>query len=268
RAAGRLLPDLVALAATVGAAGTAKAATATGRLNAARDTLEWRRARGEALDQLPEAAYRQRLLDHRVNLATPAGQATAIQLRSPFLQADQWVPRTFPAGTRIWVRDDGLATTDPPGDDAARFFENLQTAPERGWDTDGVEQPRHRGKVKLFEVLEDDVGGATATALANPNLGSGGGTLAWVDLDAGVAAGRLVERDPHVFDADTRWATVEDPRFAHLDETLPAHRPLDPAAERVAGRIEGGVRTTAETARDATVVGAAAAVDPTEEGSK
>ncbi|MGQ0467080.1 MAG: hypothetical protein ACT4QG_17405, partial [Sporichthyaceae bacterium] len=266
RAAGRLLPDLVALAATVGAAGTAKAATATGRLNAARDTLEWRRTRGEAVDKLPDAAYRQRLLDHRVDLSTPSGRATAIQLDSPLQQADQWVTRTFPAGTKIWVRDDGIGTTDAPEADAARFHESLQTAPERGWDADGVEQPRHRGRLKLFEVVDGDLDGATATALANPNLGPGRGTLAWIDLDAGVASGRLVELDPHVFDPDTRVANVEDPRFTHLDQTLPAHRPLDPERERVAGHVEGGVRSTAETARDAAVVGTAAAVDRTEEG--
>ncbi|MGQ0463996.1 MAG: putative T7SS-secreted protein [Sporichthyaceae bacterium] len=268
RAAGRLLPDLVALAATVGAAGGVKAAAATGRLNAARDTLAWHRARGEALDQLPEAAYRQRLIDNRVNLGTPAGRAMAIQLRSPFQQADQWVPQTFPAGTRIWVRDDGIGTTDPPGEDAARFFENGQTAPKREWDADGVEQPSHRAGVRAFVVQGEGLDGATATALANPSLGTGGGTLAWVDVEAARASGRLVQADSHVFDPNTRTATVEDPRFTHVDDSLPAHRPLDPEAERTAGRIQGGMRGSAENVRDAAVIGAAAAVDPSEEGSK
>ncbi|MGQ0463855.1 MAG: putative T7SS-secreted protein [Sporichthyaceae bacterium] len=265
RAAGRLLPDLVALAATVGAAGAAKAATATGRLNAARDTLAWHRSRGTDIDKLPLAAYRQRLIDNRVNLGTPAGRAMAIQLRSPFQQADQWVPRTYAAGTRIWIRDDRLGTTDPPGSDAARFFENGQTAPERAWDTDGVEQPRHREDVRAFQVQDGGLDGATATALANPHLGPGSGTLAWVDIDAGLASGRLVEVDPHVFDPGTLRASVEDPRFVHVDDSLPAHLPLDPAAERAAGRIEGGMHGTADTVRDAAVVGTAAAVDRTEE---
>lgn len=125
-----------------------------------------------------------------------------------------------------------------------------------------VSQPIYQDSVPVYEV-RGDIDAATATALANPQFGPGGGTNISLDIDAALDSGKLVEVDRHSFDRDLLESRYEDPEFKAVDETL-TDRALNPDQEGV----RAGVRAAAEEVRDYPIGPAATAAVGTLDGAE
>ncbi len=272
RALGRLVPDLIAIGLTAGAAGATRGAAASDRLSSAATIIDEANATGRGLFRPVDDAIAARRLDELgLDHTSAAGTASRVQLDPPFGGVDHWVPVRLAEGDRLLVDAEGFAA--PLGSrlptDAQVWFEDLQIPPRRDRLPDGsVGPPGYAPDVFVFEVGPGGVDTATATALANAQFGAGGGTqLAVADLRAAIADGRLIPRGTHEFDPDTLTARIEDPRFREVDPGLP-DRPLDPAREELLGRTRGATQEAAESARDVTLTtGAAGALDQIEQGA-
>ncbi len=254
RAFGRLIPDLIAIGLTAGAAGATRGAAASDRLSSAAKTIDEAQASGGSLFRpVDDALAARRLEELGLDAASPAGRAARDQLDPIFGGVDQWSSVRLAEGDRLLIDADGFMA--PLGAkvpvDAQAWHEDLQIPPRRDRLPDGsVTAPAYGSRVFIFEVGPGGLDAARATAMANSELGAGGGTrLAVGELESAMAEGQLIPRGMHLFDPETLAARIEDPRFRLVDAGLP-DRPLDPAREESLGRIRGGTEEVAATARD------------------
>lgn len=270
RAAGRLVPDLVAIVATAGAVGAARGAQATERLRSVAEVVEDARVQGSAFRVGPDATAA-RVAELGLDPASPVGRAAAAQLQNPWSTVDHWVPTTFEPGQRFAIAGDSIIggrVTDSVTYQARSFFEGQQVPAFRTVQEGNVTAPRYADRVEIFEVRVP-IEGATAPALANRQLGPGGHTLTYVaDLDRAVADGHVVPVRDHEFAPSTLGSKFEDPRFRMVDDPLPG-RALNPTSERISGYMEAGAEEAASSARQmAVTAGAAAASDQIDEGAR
>jgi hypothetical protein len=270
RAAGKLVPDVIAILATAGAAGAEKGAEASARLGSIYEVVapaDGASVAGELSAKATAARVAELGLD---SAGAPAGAAAA-QLRAPWAMVDDWGPTTFQPGQRFALTVDGTVgaeVADFVPTDARLFFEGQQAPAFRAMQNGLVSAPIYSDSVLVFEVRAS-VDGASAHALANPALGEGGLTLTYVpDLDRAVAEGKVVLVREHQFSVSTLDARVEDPRFRMVDSSLDT-KALNPTHERFSGYAEGGAEEASGSARQTAItVGAGAASDYIDKGAQ
>lgn len=153
--------------------------------------------------------------------------------------------------------------------DARALFEDVQVPPMRNRLADrSVTDPTYPAQAEIYQVGPEGFDAASATALANPQFGAGGGSRVGLgDLRGALSDGRLTSGGVHDFDPGTLTARLEDPRYRQVDPTLP-DRPLDPVHEKRVGTAQGGAEAAAETARSMAVTTAATSgLDQIEQGA-
>jgi hypothetical protein len=273
RALGKLVPDLAMLGIGAVAGGSERAAAAGERLGSVAETIERVGPEGRlSADLNPDLADR-RLAELGLTSDSPAGRAALKQLNIPGAAVDQWIPVRLHDGDVIAVARSGRIVTPVAGEpatDAGTFAEPLQVAPQRYPGLSEIPtQPQLPGTLKLYRVHGEDLPGASASALSNPQFGHGGGTLYSIpDFDDAVDSGRLVPIGEHSFDPHTLVSGFEDPRYRQLDPDLP-QRALDPDHERHVGQVEEARKHVRDHFRDAALtVGTEAGSESTDQVSE
>jgi hypothetical protein len=267
KALGKLVPDILAIVSTAGAAGAEKGAEASARLRSIAAVVE--EAEADGVYRLGSASTSAQMAELGVDASGPAGRAAAAQLETPWTRADQWTPTTFEPGQRFALTPAGqigaeVASTLPT--DARYFLEGQQAAAFRSMGTDGISAPIYADRVFVYEIRAP-IDGATAQAMANSELGAGGSTLTYIpDLERALADGKVALVDRHHFSPSTVESRFEDPRFRMVDDSLT--RALDPARERFEGYVESGAHELSTSARQTAItVGSGAASDYIDKGA-
>jgi hypothetical protein len=270
KAAGKLVPDLMAILATAGAEGAVRGAEATAQLRGAWEAVEQARMSGRSFD-LGAGLVNRRLAELGLDPSSVVGRAAAAQARAPWMNVDEWTPTIFEPGHRFAVarsNDIGVAVTDYLGYDARHFFEGQQMPPFRPEAVESNSAPLHFDSVYVLEVRAR-IEGASAHAMANAQFGEGGATLEYIpDFDRAIDSGQVVWVREHHFSPSTLDSRIEDPRFRMVDPSLPS-RALDPAEQQLRGVLHGGAEEAGISARQtAMTVGAAGASDHIDRGAR
>jgi hypothetical protein len=255
---GKLLPDLLFLGPAMAKEGALRGAESEERLATAQEAVEEAERTG-ALNKISDAdAADQRLAELGLRtdgIAGVAGRDQLLELSNP----DEWMPTRLHEGDLIAVADHGKIIVRISGEmtsDGREFYEAIQKAPRRFSGPEGVpSSPELPPDVTIYR-LGGDMDAASATASANSQFGAGGGTLLSVgEFDDAVDSGRLIPAGEHTFSPDTLISNYEDPRYRHVDPTLPTHA-LDPDFEEIRGRWAEAAKHARDNVRNATLVAA------------
>jgi hypothetical protein len=256
RALGKVLPDLLLLGGGVLKEGAERGAEAEERLMSAAEAKQEAEHAGDMFGGLRADTIDRQVAEMGVSHDSQAGLATRAQLGN-LRNADQWVPVHLHDDDLIAVTRSGevVPVCGPLPTDARRFYEPIQSAPERFRMVDGVPSaPEMEDRVYLYRV-RGGMDGATSTALANPEFGTGGGAKLFLsDFRNAIADGRLAPIGQHEFDPGTLRSAFEDPGYRQVDPSLPVHA-LDPDHERLLGRLNAAKDHLQETGRTTVLVG-------------
>jgi hypothetical protein len=268
---GKLLPDLILLGPAMAKEGALRGVETEEHLISTGERVEEAERTGALRGGLRGAAADRRLTEMGLRtdgLSGAAGRDQLEWLRKP----DEWIPTRLHDGDLIAVTGQGKIITPVSGEvttDGRKFLEPIQTPTKRSVSVDGVPgAPQLPGEVALYRV-RGGMDAAKATALTNPQFGTGGGTLLSVgDLGEAIDSGRLVPAGEHSFDPATLSSNVEDPRYQQVDPSLPEHA-LDPDHEELLGRWDAAKEHARDNVRDATVVAIdKVANEPAERGER
>jgi uncharacterized protein YukE len=268
---GKLLPDLLLLGPAMAKEGALRGAESEERLATAQAAVEEAERAGALNNVFGAGAADERLAELGLRTDGIAGSAGRDQL-ALLSNPDEWMPTRLHAGDLIAVADHGKIIVPIEGELTTygrEFYEAVQKAPRRLSGLDGVPtKPQILPGVRVFRVSAD-MDAARAMALANEQFGTGGGTLLSVgDFDDAVDNGRLIPTGEHRFSPDTLVSDFEDPRYRHVDPSLPTHA-LDPDHEEILGRWAEARKHARDVARNATLVATEeVANEPAERGAR
>jgi hypothetical protein len=266
-AAGKLVPDIAAILASGGAAGAAKGAETEARISGISEVVA--KAEKDGVYRLGSQATSARMAELGVDSTATVGSASAVQLESAWAKVDQWVPTTFEPGQRFAVipgKQIGAEVADTLPTDARYFYEGQQAPALRAIEHGTISAPMYGDSVIIYEI-RSPIEGATARALANPELGQGGSMLTHVpDLDRAIEEGRVAYVRDHHFSPSTLDSRFEDPRYRMVDDSL--IRALNPSRERLEGYVEGGAHEFSISARQTAItMGSGAASNYIDKGA-
>jgi hypothetical protein len=268
---GKLLPDLLLLGPAMAKEGALRGAESEERLATAQAAVEEAERAGALNNVFGAGAADERLAELGFRTDGIAGAAGRHQLKW-LSNPDEWIPTRLHDGDLIAVADHGKVIIPISGElpvDARELFDPVQMAPRRLDGLEGVpSKPQLPPDVRIYRV-NGDMDAARAIASANTQFGAGGGTLLSVgEFDDALQAGHLVPAGEHQFASQTLTSEFEDPRYSHVDPSLPQHA-LDPDHEEVLGRWAEAKKHARDAARNAALVAAdEVANEPSERGAR